>query len=90
MPDIISLQGVDYSYYDKVDAVRDINLGIKEGDRFAIIGANGTGKSTLLQIMNGLIHQTRGKYFFREQEISAQALRDKGLLRYFRERVGYV
>jgi len=90
MPEIISLENVGYSYYDKVDAVRDINLVIGEGDRFAIIGANGTGKSTLLQIMNGLIHQTKGKYFFRGQEISASALTDKGVLRYFRERVGYV
>jgi cobalt/nickel transport system ATP-binding protein len=90
MPDIIRLEKVDYRYYDKVDAVRDINLTIAEGERFAIIGANGTGKSTLLQIMNGLIHQTRGKYFFRGQEISAAALKNKGLLRYFRERVGYV
>jgi len=88
--DIICLEGISYSYYDKVAAVRDVNLTIREGERFSIIGANGSGKSTLLQIMNGLIHQTKGKYFFRGREISAQALKDKGFLRFFRERVGYV
>jgi len=87
---IICLEGISYSYYDKVAAVRDVNLTIREGERFSIIGANGSGKSTLLQIMNGLIHQTKGKYFFRGCEISAQALKDKGFLRFFRERVGYV
>jgi len=87
---IICLEGISYSYYDKVAAVRDVNLTIREGERFSIIGANGSGKSTLLQIMNGLIHQTKGEYFFRGREISAQALKDKGFLRFFRERVGYV
>lgn len=90
MEDIICLEEISYSYYDKVAAVRDVNLTIREGERFSIIGANGSGKSTLLQIMNGLIHQTKGRYFFRGREMSAQALKDKGFLRFFRERVGYV
>jgi len=88
--EIIRLEKICYSYYEKILALRDINLGIKEGERFAIIGANGSGKSTLLQIMNGLIHQSQGKYFFRSNEVSEQTLRDKGFLRFFRERVGYV
>ena len=90
MEDIISLEGVSYSYYDKITAIQDISLGIKEGERFAIIGANGSGKSTILQIMNGLIYQSKGKYFFKGNEVSKQALRDNGFLRFFRERVGYV
>ncbi|MBF0564558.1 MAG: ABC transporter ATP-binding protein [Nitrospirae bacterium] len=88
--DIISLDGISYNYYDNIPAVCDVSLGIKEGERFAIIGANGSGKSTLLQIMGGLIHQSIGKCFFRGNEVSEQALRNKGFLRYFRERVGYV
>ncbi len=88
--EIIRLEEVSYSYYDQVSAVSDINLAVNEGEKFAIIGANGSGKSTLLQIMNGLIHQTRGKYLFRGHEISEQALKEKGFLRFFRERVGYV
>ncbi len=90
MEEIIRLEGVSYNYYDHVPAVCDINLAIREGEKYAIIGANGSGKSTLLQIMNGLIHQSQGKFFFRGREVSEQALRDKGFLRFFRERVGYV
>ncbi len=90
MEEIIRLEGICYNYYDQVPAVCDIGLTIKEGERYAIIGANGSGKSTLLQIMNGLIHQSQGKYFFRGHEVSEQALKDKGFLRFFRERVGYV
>jgi cobalt/nickel transport system ATP-binding protein len=90
MKDIISLEGISYSYHDRIPAVCDINLSIGEGEKFAIIGANGSGKSTLLQIMNGLISHSSGKYFFRGNEVSAQTLKDKGFLRFFRERVGYV
>jgi cobalt/nickel transport system ATP-binding protein len=88
--DMIRLEEISYSYYDKIPAVCDISLGIKERERFAIIGANGSGKSTLLQIMNGLLQQSKGKYFFRGNEVSEQTLSDRGFLRFFRERVGYV
>jgi cobalt/nickel transport system ATP-binding protein len=88
--DIIGLEGISYSYYHKIPAVSDISLSIGEGEKFAIIGANGSGKSTLLQIMNGLIDPSSGKYFFRGNEVSERTLKDKGFLRFFRERVGYV
>lgn len=90
MQNILSLEGISYSYHNEIAALCDINLAIKEGARFAVIGANGTGKSTLLQIMSGLIHQTEGKVLFRGNEISEQSLRNKSLLKYFRERVGFV
>ena len=88
--DIIRLEGISYSYFDKIPAVCDISLDIKEGESFAIIGANGSGKSTLLQIMNGLIQQASGKFFFRGHEVTKQTLKDKGFLQFFRKRVGYV
>jgi cobalt/nickel transport system ATP-binding protein len=90
MEEIIRLDGVTYSYYDKIPAVHDVSFSITEGERFAVIGANGSGKSTLLQIMDGLIHQSKGTYFFRGNAVSGQTLRDRGFLRFFRERVGYV
>jgi cobalt/nickel transport system ATP-binding protein len=86
----LELERINYSYYDKIPALCDISLGLKEGETFAIIGANGSGKSTLLQIMNGLIHQSTGSFFFRDKEVSETTLKNKGFLRFFRERVGYV
>ncbi len=90
MKEIIRLEGIDYSYHGKIPAVCDVSLAIGEGERFAIIGANGSGKSTLLQIMNGLMQQSRGNYFFRGNEVSERTLGERGFLRFFRERVGYV
>ncbi len=90
MEDIIRLEEISYSYHDSIPAVCDISLAVKEGERFSIIGANGTGKSTLLQIMNGLVYQSKGRMFFREHEVSEQTLRNKSFLTFFRGRVGYV
>jgi cobalt/nickel transport system ATP-binding protein len=90
MGKIICLENIHYQYHDAISALSNISLEIKKGERFAIIGANGTGKTTLLQIMNGLIFPSSGKLFFRENEVSKQTLKDRGFLRFFRERVGYV
>ena len=90
MENIIRLEEISYNYHENIPAACDITLSIKEGERFAIIGANGTGKSTLLQIMNGLIHQSKGKIFYRELEVSEQTLRNRSFLKFFRGRVGYV
>jgi ABC-type oligopeptide transport system ATPase subunit len=60
--DIISLEEICYSYYDKIPAVCDISLSIKEGERFAIIGANGSGKSTLASLLVRFRDFPKGSY----------------------------
>ena len=90
MEKIISLEKVSYSYHDTIPALSEVSLEINEKERFAIIGANGTGKTTLLHLMNGLIHPSRGRVLFKGREVSKETLRGRGFLRFFRERVGYV
>ncbi len=87
---ILTLENVHYRYHESIDALNDINLEVRKGERFAIIGANGTGKTTLLQIMNGLLFPSRGRVFFKGNEVSKETLKDRGFLRFFRERIGYV
>lgn len=48
------------SPFEKV-ALEDINLTIEPGEFIGIIGHTGSGKSTLIQHLNGLIHPTSGK-----------------------------
>ena len=43
-----------------VEALRDINLSLKEGDRIGLVGHNGAGKSTLLRLLSGIYEPTRG------------------------------
>ncbi|MGM0438848.1 MAG: ABC transporter ATP-binding protein [Patescibacteria group bacterium] len=41
-------------------AVEDVNLEVKEGEFFSIIGPNGSGKTTIIKNILGLLHPTRG------------------------------
>lgn len=45
----------------KVHAIRDLSLNINEGERVAIIGHNGAGKSTFLRMVSGIYTPTSGK-----------------------------
>ncbi|MBN1069560.1 ABC transporter ATP-binding protein [Clostridium botulinum] len=47
---------------NKVEALSEINLNIKEGELIAIVGRSGSGKSTLLNIIGNLDTQTEGEY----------------------------
>ena len=67
-------------------ALDDINLVINEGDFIGIAGHTGSGKSTLIQLMNGLLKPTSGNVYFEGEDIfekgyDRKALRGKvGLL----------
>ena len=49
---LMTLENISKSYSEKV-LLKDISLGINEGEKIGIIGVNGTGKSTLLKIIAG-------------------------------------
>ena len=62
----IRLEHVSYAYEDnsskKNYALKDINLEIKKEEFIAVIGHTGSGKSTLIQHLNGLINQRLEQY----------------------------
>jgi ABC-2 type transport system ATP-binding protein len=47
--------------FERQHALHDINLDIKKGEFFGIVGRNGSGKSTLLKIIGGIYQPTKGK-----------------------------
>lgn len=71
--------------FEKV-AVNDLNIEIMEGEFLGIIGHTGSGKSTLVQMLNGLITPTTGKVLLRDKDINA----NKKKLREVRFQVGMV
>ncbi len=75
MDDIISLRSVDYSYYGKIPALRNINLSVKQGEMFSIIGLNGSGKSTLLNILNALIFPDSGEMVYKGMPVTEKSLK---------------
>jgi cobalt/nickel transport system ATP-binding protein len=90
MEDIISLKNIDYSYYGKIPALKNINLSIKKGEMFSIIGLNGCGKSTLLHIMNALVFPDSGDLLFDGNPVTEKSLRDNSFCLQFRQRMGYI
>ena len=57
--------------YERACPLKDINLTINKGDAISIIGPSGTGKSTLLRMINLLETPTSGKIFLHDEEITA-------------------
>ena len=57
---MIKLENVYYKYKTEKNILEDINLEIYEGEIISIIGKNGTGKSTLLNLMAGIIKPNKG------------------------------
>jgi len=49
------------TYANGVEALKGINLEVKEGDFFALLGPNGAGKSTLIGIISSLVRATAGE-----------------------------
>jgi ATP-binding cassette subfamily F protein uup len=61
----LSAESVSKSFHDKW-LFKDISLGISQGEKFAMVGNNGVGKSTLLKILTGEIPSDSGKVSIRE------------------------
>jgi cobalt/nickel transport system ATP-binding protein len=87
---IYSLTDVFYSYPGGIPALCGCSLSINKGDRIAIIGANGTGKSTLLTMLDALIFADKGMVTAFGNEMTEKGMNDAGTQRRFRTRVGFV
>ena len=61
--DVLTVQNLSKSF-DHKKLFWDINFEIKRGERVAIIGDNGTGKTTLLKIINGLLEPDTGEVIY--------------------------
>jgi cobalt/nickel transport system ATP-binding protein len=90
MDDIISLKNIDYSYYGKIQALKNINLSVKKGEMVGIIGLNGSGKSTLLHIINALIFPDSGEVLFKGNVVTEKSLSDKSFGIQLRQSMGYI
>jgi len=71
MKEILSIQGLSKSY-KQIKAIRNLDLKISEGEAYGILGPNGSGKTTTLSIITGIIRQDNGqfKWFGDEPEAS--------------------
>ena len=87
---ILRLENVSYTYEPgtpmETEALRPMDLTVRSGEVLALIGATGSGKSTLIQMMNGLNRPMTGKVFLDDQDVFADGFDRRQL----RSRVGLV
>ena len=80
---LIELKDVSYVYSKdtvyEVRALDHVNLGIEEGQFIGIIGHTGSGKSTLIQHMNGLMKPTEGQVLYEGEDIWGEKYNLKNL-----------
>lgn len=66
---IISIKQLKYIYNGEKHALNGVDLDIYEGERIAVIGSNGAGKSTFFLNLNGVLTPTSGEIYFKGQPI---------------------
>ncbi|GHH60948.1 ABC transporter ATP-binding protein [[Pseudomonas] boreopolis] len=61
MNPIVSIQGLSKTYAGGFQALRQVDLDIRQGEIFALLGPNGAGKTTLISIVCGLVNPSTGR-----------------------------
>lgn len=81
---LMEVRNLGFSYEEGRPVLKDINFGIRQGERIAVVGANGAGKSTLFFNMNGVLSPDSGEVFWKGEKVG-----EKDWKR-LREKVGIV
>lgn len=77
----VELKDVWFRYEkDLPDAAKGINLTVNKGELFALVGGNGSGKTTALSLISGLFTPQQGKIYIKGEKISKINNLYKGLL----------
>ncbi|MCI0529846.1 MAG: ATP-binding cassette domain-containing protein, partial [Nitrospira sp.] len=86
---MISLENVNYSFPDYQDheVVQDIKFMVNQGETLVILGESGSGKTTILKIILGLLKPTSGQVIIDGEEITQ--LKEQELMR-IRRKIGMV
>ena len=58
---ILDLQGVSFSYGEPAPFIRNISFSVREGEFIGLLGANGSGKSTILKLGSGILKPASGE-----------------------------
>ena len=67
MNKIIELRDISFAYTNNL-IFQDVSFSVNEGEFIAIVGENGTGKSTLMKIIIGELSSTSGEVFIENKE----------------------
>jgi len=71
---MLRIEGVD-AVYGPVKALSDANLQIGKGELVGLLGANNAGKSTLMNVLSGIVPTAAGRVFFEDEDITKASAR---------------
>lgn len=89
--EVVRIENLNKSYGSgntKVEALKNINLSITQGEFVAVIGPSGSGKSTLLHLLGGVDRPTTGKVYV--DGVDIYNLSEKELAIFRRRKVGFI
>lgn len=87
---IFELNDVHFSYLGKFPALSGIDIKINQGQKISVIGSNGTGKSTFLQILDAIIFADQGRVSFCGRQLNEKIFNDEKFSHDFRRKVGFI
>ena len=88
MTPLLEMADVHYAYGKGIPALSGVSFTISAGERVAILGANGCGKTTLLRLLGGLIFPQTGSYRAFGREITEALLMRDPFGMFFRKEIG--
>ena len=82
--ELIRLDHVTYSYDGLRDAVQDLSFSIRKGEMVSILGKNGAGKSTMAQLLMGIMKPDSGKLYLSGRDATSDTICERSRM------IGYV
>ena len=70
--ELLKCKNLTKNYGDK-EVLKDVNLTISSGKIIGLLGKNGTGKTTLIKLINGLLTSTSGEILFKDKPIGVES-----------------
>ncbi|MBQ9155768.1 MAG: ABC transporter ATP-binding protein [Eubacterium sp.] len=73
---ILQVKNLHFRYNDEKETLKGINLEIHQGEKIAVLGSNGAGKSTFFLNINGVLKSSAGEICYRGKKIDKKNLND--------------
>ena len=73
---ILKAENLHYSYTKEHEVLKGVSINIHRGERLAVLGANGSGKSTFFLNINGVLRPESGAVYYRDKLINKSSIKE--------------